>query len=235
SPLGAGLWTLPHALAFILGSQLTPLLVRRARPAFVMAAGLLLAAAGVGMFVQFDASAGLARFVVASVAFSLGTAPLFILTIDLIVGSVPAERAGAASGLAETAAEFGGALGIAIFGSLGVVVYRAAMAGAIPAGVPLAAAEAAQETLGGALAIAGQLPGPLGAQLIAAARAAFIQGLQLAAGISAAGAVGLAVFALLWLRRVGAGGATAEERPEPEGAPRRPGLAAQPAGSLEPN
>jgi len=219
SPLQAGLWMVPWAGAFIVGSMLTPLIVRRVRPAFVMAAGLALAAAGFGVFTQVDAGTGLAVFVAGSVAFSLGLAPVFTLTTDLIIGSAPPERAGAASAISETGAEFGGALGIAIFGSIGIAVYRSAMAGTLPAGIPLEAAEAARDTFGAAVAIARQLPDQLGTQLVAAAREAFIHGLQLAATISAIGSMGLAIFAAVVLRQV-RGSSEPEGQPgvEPSGA-----------------
>jgi DHA2 family multidrug resistance protein-like MFS transporter len=202
SPLEAGLWTLPWALAFIVGSNLTPVIVRRVRPAFVMAAGLVLAALGFAVFTQVDSATGFGVIVTGSILFSLGTAPVFTLTNDLIIGSVPPERAGAAAGISETAAEFGGALGIAIFGSIGVAIYRGAIAGAIPAGVSFQAAEAVRDTLGGALEVAGQLPAQLGPALIDAAREAFTTGLHLSAAISAVGSIGLAVLVLTLLRRV---------------------------------
>jgi DHA2 family multidrug resistance protein-like MFS transporter len=221
TPLEAGLWTLPWALAFVVGSMVTPRLVGLVRPAPLMAAGLALAALGFLVFTQVDASTGFGAIAIGSVLFSLGTAPLFTLTNDLIIGSAPPERAGAAAGISETAAEFGGALGIAIFGSIGVAIYRAAMVDVVPAGVPIAAAEVARDTLGGAVEVAGQLPGELGPALIDAARGAFMQGLHLAAAISALGAIGLAVFAGLLLRRV-RGSSESEDQPdlEPEGAAR---------------
>ncbi|MGH2385883.1 MAG: MFS transporter [Candidatus Limnocylindria bacterium] len=200
SPLEAGLWTLPWALAFIVGSNVTPVIVRRVPPSFVMAAGLMLAAIGFGIFTQVDAESGFAVIVAGSVIFSLGTAPVFTLTNDLIIGSAPPERAGGAAGISETAAELGGALGIAVFGSIGVAVYRGAMDGAIPAGIPLEAAAAARDTLGGAIEVAGQLPGRLGPAVIDAAREAFTQGLHLAAAISAVGSIGLAVLVVTVLR-----------------------------------
>src|ERR671919_1426960 len=116
SPLEAGLWTLPWALGFVVGSNVTPVIARRIRPAPLMAGGLALAAVGFLAFTQIDAASGFAVIVAGSVAFSLGSAPLFTLTNDLIIGSAPPERAGAAAGMSETSAEFGGALGIAIFG-----------------------------------------------------------------------------------------------------------------------
>ena len=66
SPLHAGLWTVPWALGFVVGSMLAPVLVRRFRPAFVMAGGLALAAIGFAMLTQVDASTALAMFVVGS-------------------------------------------------------------------------------------------------------------------------------------------------------------------------
>jgi DHA2 family multidrug resistance protein-like MFS transporter len=167
-----------------------------------MAAGLALAAVGFAVFTQVDAASGFAVVVAGSVVFSLGTAPVFTLTNDLIIGSAPPERAGAAAGISETGAELGGALGIAIFGSIGIAIYRGAMAGGIPAGVPVESAEAARDTLGGAVQVAGELPGRLGPELIDAAREAFIQGLHLTAAISAIGTIGLAIFVAVLLRQV---------------------------------
>jgi DHA2 family multidrug resistance protein-like MFS transporter len=220
SPLEAGLWTVPWAVAFVVGSMLTPRLTRRIRPPHLMAGGLVVAAIGLAAITRFDASTPLSVFVVATLGFALGLAPMFVLTNDLIIGSAPPERAGAASGISETSAELGGALGIAIFGSIGVAVYRRAMAGAIPDGVPPEAAEAARGTLGGAIATAAQLPDPLGASLVDAARVAFINGMQVTAAISTIGTIGLAIFVATVIGRVRAG-ATAQAQPEPAAAPAR--------------
>ncbi len=59
SPLEAGLWTLPWALAFVVGSQVTPKLAQRFAPTTIMAAGLALAALGFVVFTQVDAASGL--------------------------------------------------------------------------------------------------------------------------------------------------------------------------------
>jgi MFS transporter, DHA2 family, multidrug resistance protein len=214
SPLRAGLWMLPSSLGFIVGSLLTPLLVRRARPAFVMAAGMVLAAVGFALLTQLDTAAGLAVLVAGSVAFSLGSAPMTTLATDLMVGTAPPERAGAASGISETSSEFGGALGIAVLGSIGSAVYRGQMTDAIPVGTPPQAAAAARDTLGGAVAAAGQLPDQLGAALLDTAREAFTLGVQLSFAISAAVAVGIAVLVATLLRHVGAG-PDPEEQPTP--------------------
>jgi DHA2 family multidrug resistance protein-like MFS transporter len=202
SPLEAGLWTLPWALGFVLGSNLTPVIARRVRPAFLMAGGLVFASFGFLVFTQIDGTAGFIEVVTGSVLFSLGTAPLFTLTNDLIIGSAPPERAGAAAGVSETAAELGGALGIAIFGSIGVAIYRAGIGEGIPPGVSPEAAAIARDTLGGAIEVAGRLPGQVGVALVDAAREAFIAGLHVAAAVSVVGTMALATFVVLMLRHV---------------------------------
>jgi DHA2 family multidrug resistance protein-like MFS transporter len=164
SLLEAGLWTLPSAGGLVAGSLLAPLVARRVRPAFVMAAGLTLSAAGFGMLTHVETGSGPAILVVGSAVFSLGAAPVGTLATDLIVGSVPPERAGTSSGISETSAEFGGALGIAVLGSIGTAVYRSHVGDAFPVGVPPDAAKAARDTLGGAASAAegyriGSVPG----------------------------------------------------------------------------
>jgi MFS transporter, DHA2 family, multidrug resistance protein len=202
SPIVAGLWTLPSFVAFIVGSLLAPAFVRRMKPAFIMAIGLAIGAVGFLLLTQIESGSGLAVFVVASIVYSLGLAPLFTLTNDLILGTAPPERAGAASAISETGAELGGALSIAILGTIGTAVYRIQVDDGIPSGVAADDAEAARDTLGGAVAVSEQLPAPADAQLFDAASAAFTQGLHVAAVISAAIAAGSAVVAAVFLRRV---------------------------------
>jgi DHA2 family multidrug resistance protein-like MFS transporter len=143
--------------------------------------------------------------VTASVIFSLGLAPLFTLTNDLILGAAPPERAGAASAISETGAELGGALSIAILGTLGTAVYRTQVADGVPAGVPAEQEGTARDTLGGAVAAAEELPADVSAELLEVAREAFTQGLQVAALASAVVAAATAVLAAVLLRNVRAG------------------------------
>jgi DHA2 family multidrug resistance protein-like MFS transporter len=219
SPLQAGLWMLPEAVGFVVGSMLAPPLARRARPGLVMAGGMALAAVGFGLLTQVQSGSGLAVLVTGSLVLSLGLAPVVTLATDLIVGAAPPQRAGAAAGISETGAEFGGALGIAVLGSIGIAVYRGQATDTIPAGVPSEAAAAAQDTLGGAVAAAGRLPGQLGAALLDAAREAFTQALQVTATISATLTLGIAILAAVVLRHVQAA-AEPERPPDPSpGAP----------------
>ena len=221
SPLEAGLWTAPSSFGFIAGAMLSSLLVRAVRPAFVVAGGLVLATAGLALLAQAGTGSSVAVVVVASVILSLGVAAPVTLLTDLIVGCVPPERAGVASGISETGTELGGALGIAVLGSVGVAVYRTELADTVPAGVPTEASDASKDTLGGALEVVGGLGDERGASLLEAAEEAFTQGMQVAALTAAAVALGTALLAALFLRRTGSG-------PPPERE-----LAAEPEGAME--
>jgi DHA2 family multidrug resistance protein-like MFS transporter len=200
-PFEAGLWLLPSTGGLILGSMLAPLIVRRVRASLVLAGSLGLAAVGVATLIRVDEASGLAVVVVGTAIMGLGAGSVGTLATDLVVGAAPPERAGAASAISETGAELGGALGVAILGSVGTAVYRNEVDDAVPAGVAPETAEAARDTLGGATDAAGQLPDQLGAVLLDAARDAFTQGLQAAALTGAVLVAGLALASALLLRR----------------------------------
>ena len=219
SPLEAGVWSVPSAIAFIIGSNAAPRLLRYIRPAFLIGIALGVAAVGLGILSRVGGagSDGLAIVVGSSVIISLGLAPVFGLTTELVVGSAPPERAGAASGISESAFELGGALGISILGSIGIAIYRRDVADALPAGIPAEAAVVAQDTLGGAVGMAAELPAQLWRRRSSTvAQDAFVQGMQVAAAISGVLAVGVALFAVAVLRNVRADGTESEpEDPEP--------------------
>ncbi len=211
SPLMAGVWTLPSFGSFIVGSMLAPMFVRRIRPAYVMAAGLAVAAVGMLFLTQVSVEDGLGVLVGASVVYSLGIAPIFTLANDLIIGTAPPERAGAASAISETGAELGGALSIAILGTLGTAVYRTQVDDGIPAEVPPEAAETARDTLGGAVAASSELDEGLADQVLQAANEAFVQGFQVVALVSAVVAAVAAVGVAVFLRDVRGPGVPAEQ------------------------
>jgi DHA2 family multidrug resistance protein-like MFS transporter len=200
SPLQAGIWGVPSALAFILGSVIVPVLAHRLPPALVMAGGLAVSAAGFALLTRVEVGDSLAIVVAASVIFSVGFTPVVALTTELIVGSAPPERAGSAAATSETSIEFGGALGIAILGSIVTAVYRSEMTHAVPMGVPAEAARIAAATLGGAVSEAAQLPADVAGSLLVTARAAFVQGMQLSALTAMLGLIATALMALVLLR-----------------------------------
>jgi DHA2 family multidrug resistance protein-like MFS transporter len=181
---------------------LAPLFVKRTRPVWVMAGGLAVAAVGLLGLTQVEVDSGLGLLIGTSFVYSLGIAPVFTLTNDLIIGAAPPERAGAASAISETGAELGGALSIAILGTLGTAVYRTQVEDNIPADVPQEEADAARDTLGGAVAASADLSDSLANQVLDAAQTAFTQGFQVVALVSAIMAALAAIGVTLFLRQV---------------------------------
>jgi DHA2 family multidrug resistance protein-like MFS transporter len=194
SPLAAGLATVPWALSFVVGSMLAPRLAQRWPPHQLLAMALLMAGLGFALLLGSHNLATLPVLIVATIVMSLGLAPVFTIGTEIVVTSAPPERAGAASAMAETASEFSGACGIAIFGSLGTLLYRERLLASLPTEIPADSAAAAGATLGGALAAAAALPEALGQVLRTAAGAAFTDALHATA---AAGALLLFIAAVL--------------------------------------
>jgi DHA2 family multidrug resistance protein-like MFS transporter len=202
TPLEAGLWSLPSGVGFIAGSLLTSRLLGLMRPAYVLALGLGLAAAGLLLLTQLGGPQSLMLLVTGFFCLSLGLAPCATIAADLVLSAAPPERAGTASGLNETSSEFGGALGIALLGSLVAALYRGALAGNLPPGLSAEAAATALHGVGAASAIADTLPGSSGLVLLAAAREAYTGAMQVTAGVSAMVMLLAAVTAIAMFRRL---------------------------------
>ncbi|MBD9528708.1 MFS transporter [Paracoccus sp. PAR01] len=182
SPLTAGLWTIPPAIACVAGCLGAPVVVQRVAPVAVVTFALLLVAVGFAILAAFTSGLGLVAIISGMCLLGLGVATIVTLGTDLILTAAPPAKAGAASAISETGAELGGSFGVAVLGSVGVAVYRAAVA--IPAEIDAERAAAARGTLGAAVEIADTLPGSSGAALLASAQQAFERGLVFA---SAAG------------------------------------------------
>ncbi|MBO1418312.1 hypothetical protein [Streptomyces sp. FH025] len=142
---------------------------------------------------------------------SIGGAVSAVVT-EVILSAAPPERAGAASAMAETSAEFGGALGIALLGSIGTAVYRSELAAKAPDGLTSEELEAAKSTLGGAVETAAALPRDTAEALRNTAFDAFAREARIASVVSAVLMTGAAILIATLLR-------TARTRPGPE-APR---------------
>lgn len=204
SPLEAALWSLVPSLGIGAVAPLAAGLAQRGIPRHrLVATGFLIALAGFAAMTAVGADSPLWTLMVCAALYACGLVVVMSLSTELILWAAPPERAGSASALSETASEFGGALGMAVLGSIGTAVFRAHLD--MPAGVPAEAADTARETLAGAAVVAAALPADAGAALFASARTAFVSGLH-AAAIGAAVLMALAaVLALRTLRGSGSG------------------------------
>jgi DHA2 family multidrug resistance protein-like MFS transporter len=185
TPFEAGLWSLPVGLGFVAGSLLTPVLLNRMRPAYVLALGLTVAALALLVIGLTAPSRDLITLIAADTVLSIGLAPVATIAADLVMGSAPPERAGAASGLNETSSEFGGALGIALLGSILTVLYRGGLGEALPEGLSGEAVAMALRGIGGAHSAAEALPEG-GVALLEAARVAYADAMLVTSLLGAA-------------------------------------------------
>ena len=179
TPLQAGIATIPWSVCFTAGSLLAPRLARHWGARRVMVRGLLLAAAGFVVTAMVMAPYGLWFLVAGMIAMSIGLAPVMTVGNELIITTAPPERAGAASALSETSAELSGALGIAVLGSAGMLLFRLWLGPAVPAGLDPADTTRALATLGGAMSVAGGLAD--GGAFGDAARTAFTDAMRVVA------------------------------------------------------
>lgn len=212
SPLQTGLAILPAAVLLVGVSLFSPILARRVRPGYVIGGGLAVQVIGYLMLTQVDSTTGLPLLIAGFIVLYPAVNPAMALTTDLIVGSVPPEKAGAASGLSTTANDLGISLGIALVGSIGVASYRSEVDGTLPSGLPAEVAAAARDSIDGAVAAAGQLPAELGAAVLEPARAAFTSGLNVGAVVAAVVAAVGAILAAVRLRHVPPTGSAAAEQ-----------------------
>jgi DHA2 family multidrug resistance protein-like MFS transporter len=159
-----------------------------------MAVGCLVAASGFSFLIFLNGQSDLITLVTGFTVFSLGCSPVFTLATDVVVGSAPPQKAGIASSLSETSSELGGAMGIAILGSIGTLVYKQGLKNAtIPDAI-------SADTLGGVVASLSQGSGPQSGYFLDLARQSFVAGLNLAAAIAALISLILAVLCVVVLR-----------------------------------
>ncbi|UOD82148.1 MFS transporter [Paenarthrobacter ureafaciens] len=200
SPMEAGIAMIPALLATIVAGLVVVPLVKRIRPGLVVAGGLVLNAVGYLVVVVGDHGSGPVFLLSALTVLAVGVGAAETISNDLILGSVPADKSGAASAISETGYELGSLLGTAVLGSILTASYQHNLV--IPDGVSAAAAGQSGETLAGAVDAAAALPAPLSEALTAAAGVAFESGVHVTAAIGLVLMAGAAVLAAVVLRRV---------------------------------
>ncbi|MFF0414731.1 MFS transporter [Kitasatospora sp. NPDC004745] len=199
-PLRAGLAELPAFVGSVVGGLLTARLARRFGARSALTSCLLAMGLGVGAlgWIQQDTT-----YLLLAASFLLvGTAEGVVYTLgaDLVLNAAPADKAGAASAVSETAYELGTALGIALVGSVVGSIYASGLT--VPAGTDPALAARAGESLGSAVETAQGLPPAVAEPLLASARESFVHGMNSAGLLAAALLTGAAVMAWRLLRRL---------------------------------
>lgn len=199
SPMQAGLALVPGLVAMIIASLVVVPIARRLAPRILIPAALSVSIVGYILMSFVSHNAALALVVAASVLLGVGIGMAETVSNELVLSSAPAAKAGAASAISETAYEIGAVLGTTILGGILTAMYRSNLV--VPDGVPDASAVAARETLAGAMHVADQVGGQVGAALHAAAAAAFDAGVAVTSLIGAGFVLAAAVVAATTLGR----------------------------------
>lgn len=198
SPMEAGMVLLPGLLVTIVAGLAVVRLVRHVSPAAIVTVGLLLNGVAFTIAAVTGSWGSDLLLLIAFALLGAGVGGAETISNDLILSAVPAEKAGAASAISETAYETGAVLGTAVLGSLLNYAYRSHVQ--LPAELTASQQAAASETLGGATAVAEQLPTSVAGPMLDSARHAFDSGVVITSGIGAALMVLAAVIAHRTLR-----------------------------------
>ncbi|MEV0226784.1 DHA2 family efflux MFS transporter permease subunit [Streptomyces sp. NPDC050704] len=176
SPLQSGLALVTMAVGAMVFSPVAPGFARRYGMRAVVGLGMALIAAGLGLLAATTDGGGLGPFLTATSLLGAGIAFAATPATEAIVAALPPAKQGVASALNDLTRELGGVLGIAVLGSVFNTTYRSETGEAV-GGLPDEAADAARDSLAGALRVASELDGRPGAQLADAAREAFNSGM----------------------------------------------------------
>jgi DHA2 family multidrug resistance protein-like MFS transporter len=198
SPMVAGFALVPGMAAMIVAGLTVVPISRRVHPRVLIPAALVFSVAGYLLVAFTTADHGVAPLIIAFVVLGIGIGAAETISNELILSSAPAEKAGAASAVSETAYELGAVLGTAVLGGIITAFYRGALV--LPDGLPAGAAEAAKETLAGAYTAAAELPERLGTALWDAAATAFGAGIMVTSLIGAGLVILAGVIAAVTLR-----------------------------------
>ena len=192
SPLQAGIRTLPFALAMMLFAPVSSKLVEWAGTKRVVVTGMLVFTSGLVVASTSTVTSGYPRVAIAMVLLGSGMGLSFAPSTESIMGSLPRDKAGVGSAVNDTSREVGAALGVAVVGSMMTSIYGSRFLDQVPAGLPARARDAADNSVGAALAVSGQL-GHAGTGLAEVAREAFVYAMSRAslvtAGIAVLGAL----------------------------------------------
>jgi EmrB/QacA subfamily drug resistance transporter len=200
TPLQTGVRLLAFAIPMMIVAPLSARFVERFGTKFVVAAGMALTTTGLLLlsFVEADSSyADLAwRMVVMATGLALTMAP----ATESIMGSLPLAKAGVGSAVNDTTRQVGGALGVAVLGSVFTSIYGSQIADSLSGqGLPATLVAQAKDSVGAAMAAAAQLGGAAGERLQAVAADAFMGGFSAALRAGAVVTLVGLVVTLVWL------------------------------------
>jgi MFS family permease len=167
----------------MVAAPLSSVWVRRFGNKLVMSTGLLIVALSYALITTLDTTSSSVQVIAFTMVMGLGMGNVMAPATDSIMGSLPRAKAGVGSAVNDTTRQFGGALGVAVFGSILVSKYSDHLSSKLSGKIPAAVLDKATESVGSAINVARSVPEakPFAPQLITAARDSFVAGLHFAA------------------------------------------------------
>lgn len=197
--LQTGVRLLPLAAMMMVVAVSSVRLVQRLGTKLVVAGGMATISLGLALTSRLGIDSTYADIIGPLLVLAAGMGATMAPATESIMGAVPVRKAGVGSAVNDTTRELGGALGVAVLGSLLASWFRRPELEAIGARLPEPVVDVASDSIGGALAVAQRIGGPIGTELAAAARTAFVDAMGSAMLVGAAAALVGATIALLFL------------------------------------
>jgi predicted MFS family arabinose efflux permease len=182
STLKAGAAILPQAVAMMIVAPNSPRIVRRIGSKLMVAFGLTMVGITLALFTTFDPHSSFTSVLLVGVLLGVGMGSIMAPATESIMGSLPRAKAGVGSAVNDTTRQVGGAVGVAVLGSIMASRYRAAMTSALHG---VATPAAVRDSVGRALAIAPTLPPKTAALVSSAAKTSYSSGLHTAVMVGA--------------------------------------------------
>jgi EmrB/QacA subfamily drug resistance transporter len=198
TPLQAGMRTAPIALVMIVVAPVTGMLVQRLGNKVLVTAGMVVAAAGLFIMSRTSVDSGYAHVLASMVVLASGMSLAMTPATESIMGSLPREKAGVGSAMNDTTRQVGGALGVAVLGSIFASTYASGLGTALT-GLPAAAAAQAESSVGGALALARSVGGSAGRALADVATSSFVHAMDRGLVVGSLIALAGGLVSLIWL------------------------------------
>jgi len=200
STVKAGAVLVPSAVVIMTFAPLSTVWVRMLGNKIVVTAGLVMVAASMALFVTFQPSSSAFVVIAATMLMGLGMANVMAPCTDSIMGSLPRAKAGVGSAVNDTTRQMGGAVGVAVFGSIMASHFTSSVSGKLQGVLPQPLLGAVRNNVGQAIGISHQssTSPTVAAQIGRAARESFVGGLHIiglvAAGVALLAAVGIVLF-----------------------------------------
>jgi EmrB/QacA subfamily drug resistance transporter len=196
STVEAGAVLLPQAATIMIFAPLSNVWVQKFGNKLVVATGLSIVTTSLLLFVTFEPNSSVPHVIAITVMMGAGMANVLAPCTDSIMGSLPRAKAGVGSAVNDTTRQMGGAIGVAVFGSIMASHFTSSIAAKLSGVVPARLLSAVGNNVGQAIGIARQTPPPLSAKIAGAAKESFVSGLHII-GVAAAGITFIAVIGVL--------------------------------------